>query len=43
MPRVSCMGSESSEELILWTIDHNCQMQESPSKKPDWHLVNSLL
>ena len=37
----SIVGTQSKEELILWTIDSNCEMQESPGKNPDHHFVKT--
>ena len=28
MPLTFCVGSQSNEELILWIIDNDCEMQE---------------
>ena len=41
IPLTACVGSQSNEELIWWTIENNCEMEKSPDKKPDWHLVNN--
>ena len=38
-PLASKVGSQSKEKLISWTIDSNCEMQESPGKSPDLHFV----
>ena len=41
IPQIACIRSQSNEELISWAIDNNCEMQESPGKKPEWPLVNN--
>ena len=35
------VGSQSKDELISCTIDNNCEIHESPGRKPDWHFVKS--
>ena len=37
-PLTSILGSQSKDEFISWTTDNNCEIHESPGRKPDWHL-----
>ena len=34
-PLTSIVGSQSKDELISCTIDNNCEIHESPGRKPD--------
>ena len=34
-PLTSIVGSQSKDELISRTIDNNCDIHESPGRKPD--------
>ena len=40
-PLTSIVGSESKDKFILWTIDNNYEIYESPWRKSDWHFVKS--
>ena len=42
-PLTSAVGFSSKAVWILWIIDNNWAIHESPRRKPDWEVVKSLL
>ena len=42
VPLTSTEGLQSKDLYILCVMERSCEMQESPSKTPDWHSITRL-
>ena len=42
-PLTSIDGSQSKGEFISWTIDNNCEINESPGRKPGLAFCKNMI